>query len=250
MKSLENAITFNIETTGVDIFNDEIISCTVGTFNGDNLVTETTYYDCDADITPEISSLNDITQEMLEGSDKFSELKGYLHEVIEGKYLVTMNPKFHVNMANINGDNFIELDKVICIGRICRRLNALGLDIKNNKLNYLRYYLGVDIKREELDSSTEMKNVIIGKVFHKLCMILFELGEIQNIDVEEVCVWANGTIITNVMPLGKHSGKLFQDIPLDYWNWALSNMDCLIEDHINYDPDLSKSIAIALDKII
>jgi hypothetical protein len=68
--------------------------------------------------------------------------------------------------------------------------------------------------------------------------------------MSQVLQWLQEPIIYDTMPFGKHKGKPLESVPLDYWMWALENMDSLNEDKDNYDPDFAASVAAALEKIM
>jgi DNA polymerase III epsilon subunit-like protein len=249
MSTYGNVTILNTETTGVDFSKDEIIALALGRHSkAGNWVADVTYYDADKAITPEISSLHDITPSMLPNT-KFYEGAGDLAPNIKD-YVVSNNASFHVNMVNRNGVDVLTDKKVICTMRIAKKLSTMDLDVSNFKLNYLRYYFGVNVSRNDFNTNTEMNNVITGELFGKQCELLLGMGEISSIDMEEVYVWANAPILMTKMPFGKHTGKRFEDIPMEYWNWALANMDALQEDNKKYDPDLAASVVSALEKFI
>lgn len=248
MSTYGNVTILNTETTGVDFSNDEIIAVALGANDDSKWNASVTYYDADKAITPEISSLHDITPSML-GKTKFYESASALAETLN-EYVVCNNSSFHANMVKRNGVAILDDKKLICTMRIAKKLSTMDLDMSSFKLNYLRYYFGVNVARNDYATDTEMNNVIIGNLFEKQCELLLGLGEISTIDMEEIWVWANAPILLTKMPFGKHSGKRFEEIPMDYWNWALVNMDALQEDNKKYDPDLAASVVAALEKII
>lgn len=238
----------NTETTGVDFKEDEVIALAVGRCsNAGNWIAGVNYFKADKKITPEIAYIHDITQDML-GDKMFHQVAPTYNDM--GEYIVMYNADFHATMINRNGVELLKDKKIICAMRIARKLAAKHFDMDNYKLNYARYFLGVEVDRNDYRSNTETTNVVVGNVFDKLCQLLLELGEISAIDMAEVYEWVNQPVIYKKMTFGKHAGKLFEDIPLEYWNWALSNLDTLQEDNPKYDSDLAASIALALEKII
>ena len=245
MSTFKDVTILNTETTGVDYANDEIIALAVGRLsNSNNWMADVTYFDSDVEITPEISAIHDITSDML-GDQKFYEAISDL-QVDFKDYVISHNAPFHASMINRNGVNALKDKKVICTMRMAKKLTTLGLEVDNFKLNYLRYYYGVEVNRNDFVTNTEMTNVVTAKLFENQVNILLELGVIESLDFEEVYEWVEAPIIYERMTFGKHAGKLFSEIPTDYWRWALANLDSLQEGHERYDADLAASIAEAL----
>ncbi len=248
MINFDNVTIVNTETTGLDFKQDQVIALCVGykssTGKWDNM---TSYCKADVPITPEISYLHDITESML-GDKRLHELDGVIPDVNE--YVVMCNSTFHAGMINGNGSKMLSGKKLICVSRISKKLDALGLGMTNYKLPYLNHFFGANIKRNDYETDTAMHNAIIGKVFEKQVEMMKALGQIHEYNLEEIYEWLEAPIIYENMTFGKHVGKPMVEIPITYWTWALSNMDSLQEDGDKYDSDLAASVAAALDKIL
>ncbi len=136
--------------------------------------------------------------------------------------LVAHNAKFDVDMLVKEG---VHPKKVICTLKLARHLDPNGV-IPKYKLQYLRYYLGIQIQATAHDALGDIL------VLEKLIEILFikmskDIGPAA-VDNKMMDISSKPVLLSR-MYFGKHKGVFFRDIPKDYLNW-LSGTDDLDED--------------------
>jgi len=174
----------------------------------------------------EAMSVHHITNEMVEnkptfkGSPDHQKLVTLLND--DKNILVAHNAKFDVDMLVKEG---IHPKKVICTLKLARHLDPNGV-IPKYKLQYLRYYLGIQIEATAHDALGDI--LVLEKLFERLfARMSKDIGpsavENKMIDI------SSKPVLLSRMFFGKHKGELFRDIPVDYLKW-LSGKDDLDED--------------------
>lgn len=217
-------ICLDCEATGLDIEKDEIVEIAVVKFTFDEtLETFESLIDPVIPIPAESIAVHNITLEMVQGKPKIEEVLPQIFKLIDKHTIVGHNIGYDLSMliqaakkrsipCPINLENSI--DTV--------RLARLYAESPSNSLETLRKHFNI----EEEGAHRAMNDVIVNiKVFKYLTR------EFKK--TEEILSRLKQPIVLKSMPLGKHKGLPFREIPIDYLYWA-SNQ--------NFDMDLSFSI--------
>ncbi len=177
-------------------------------------------------IAIEPMSVHHITNEMVadksafKDSNEHQKLVDLLND--DTNILVAHNAKFDVDMLVKEG---VKPKKEICTLKLARHLDPNGV-IPKYKLQYLRYYLGIQIEATAHDALGDI--LVLEKLFERLFVKMSK--DIGPAAVENKMIEISSKpVLLSRMFFGKHKGQLFRDIPKDYLKW-LSGTDDLDED--------------------
>lgn len=136
--------------------------------------------------------------------------------------LVAHNAKFDVDMLEKED---IHPKKIICTLKLARHLDPKGV-IPRYSLQYLRYFLGINIEATAHDALGDI--LVLEKLLERLFFRMSK--DIGPKAVEDKMMdISSKPVLLSRMFFGKHKGKLFREIPKDYLQW-LSGKDDLDED--------------------
>ena len=138
--------------------------------------------------------------------EKLSKLVGDEHNII-----IAHNASYDVEMLNREG---IHPQKVICTLKLARYLDSAGVIPKYN-LQYLRYYLGLEIDAKAHDA---LGDIMVLEALFKRIYDKFVANGLRNPNREMIKI-SNNPILIPRMPFGKHKGGLFSEVPQDYLQW-------------------------------
>ncbi len=177
-------------------------------------------------ITIDAMCVHHITEEMVENKPAFKDsphhqkLVDLLND--DTNILVAHNAKFDVDMLVKEG---IHPKRIICTLKIARHMDPKGF-IPRYSLQYLRYFLGIEIKATAHDALGDI--LVLEKLFERLFVKMSEKigpGAVEN----KMMDISSKPVLLSRMYFGKHKGEFFKDIPQDYLKW-LSGTDDLDED--------------------
>lgn len=228
--SAEIFVCLDCEATGLDIENDAIIELAAVTFTLDkNLNSFETLID-PVQIIPEQSmKIHRITNEMVQGKPKIKEILPSFLKFIEGRIIIGHGIKFDIDMivkAAKNNQVPCNIEKQQTIDTL--RLARLYGQTSVNSLEILRQHFNILTD----GAHRAMNDVIVNIEVFKHLTKTFKT-------TENLLSRLQKPISMKAMPLGKHKGKPFRDIPTDYLSWAA---------HQNFDQDLLFSIKGELKK--
>jgi DNA polymerase III epsilon subunit-like protein len=153
-------------------------------------------------------------KECLEGSEMQKELKNLLKDGI----LVAHNAKFDIAMLEAEG---IKVPRFICTFRVARYLDKEGV-IPEYNLQFLRYYLDLDIEAHAHDAEDDVK------VLHALFLRLLEkVKEKESSDesaIEKMIEISSTPTLFNKINFGKYKDKKLEEVvEIDkrYLEWLL-----------------------------
>lgn len=207
-------------------------------------------------VTPEISAVTHITQKMVENKPFFGKrIEGDFNAVIDtfgdGLNLVAHNAFYDSKV--LENYNLRKFDSPwLCTMRMAKKLYADDDTVTQFNLPYLRY-------RFELDIPSDMPHHRAGTDAYMAAMLfehlITEMEEQEIIDKNlpyrpQVEEWLAAPITITKMPFGKHKGKPLAEVPLDYWKWALKNLNSLDEEADEYDADFATSVANVLEALL
>ena len=114
-----------------------------------------------------------------------------------------------MQMFHIEG---IYSPRVICTLKLARHLDTNGVIPKYN-LQYLRYYLGLEIEASAHDALGDV--LVLEGLFSRLNAKFQENDQMKDPIQEMIHISSNPVLIAR-MPFGKHKGKLFSKVPRRY----------------------------------
>ena len=263
IQSFLNQVTIvDTETTGIETDSSEIVEIASGTYINNNWSVDEQLLGTVKPIPPEASAIHFISNRMVRGLPNFSQQLDRVAEILNlGKtsYFVAHNADFDRQMiVRAYEKSFESNDQVsfiknknnwICTWRLAKAVLGIDYERQQYGLSYLRYSLNLDVP-DDLPAHRAAADVLTCcKLLEKLIDLAYENHFIRdNDDIGEKLVslcW--NPVQVNTWPLGKHKGKKLDDIPTDYYVWALDNLDLFNESSANYNMDLADSVANVLE---
>lgn len=230
--SLDNEIfvCIDCETTGLDPVQDRIIEVAVGLFTTKEIIAQyETLIDPEC-VIPEASIVfHRITDDMVLGKPKIHEVIPQIIQMVEKKVIVGHGISFDVQMI-VNAAQRANIPTDMMHNRMIDTLRLARLygESPVNSLEYLRQHFNI----QEEGAHRAMNDVVVNiDVFRYLSKRFKSLREILEI--------LERPILMKHMPLGKHKGRPFKEIPLEYLRWAANK---------EFDQDLLFSIRSELKK--
>ena len=167
-------------------------------------------------ISIDAMAVHHITNKMVEDKPPFKGSEAYerLSKLVSDQHniIVAHNARFDMEMLNREG---IEPPKVICTLKLARHLDSTGVIPKYN-LQYLRYYLGLEIDAKAHDALGDI--LVLERLFSRLYAKFRENDQLKDPVQEMINISSNPVLIPR-MPFGKHKGMLFSEVPQDYLEW-------------------------------
>lgn len=214
---MANFLFFDTETTGN---TEKDVLCQIAyKHNGKEF---SALYKPTIAIPPEASAVHHITNKMVADKPAFKESGDYaaVKTLFEkgDPIAVAHNAKFDIDMFKKEG---IAIPRFICTLRLARYLDKEN-KIPRYNLQYLRYFLGIEIDAQAHDALGDVK--VLEALFERLQTKMIELvGEEKALD-EMLAVSARPSLI-NMFTFGKHNEKTVADvakIDRGYLEWLLA----------------------------
>jgi DNA polymerase-3 subunit epsilon len=223
-------VCLDCETTGLTPETDQIIEIALIKFDFTQTINAyETLIDPQIAISPESMAIHHITNEMVKGKPKIAEILPTVIEQI-GKHVLVGHginndiaficaaAKHHQIPCKLESHPYIDT----------LRLARLYGESPINSLEKLRQHFNI----AEEGAHRAMNDVIVNiEVFKYLSQTFKTTEELMN--------RLKNPILLKAMPLGKHKGRPFPEIPVEYLRWA---------SHQNFDQDLLFSIKTELKK--
>ncbi|MES2930387.1 MAG: 3'-5' exonuclease [Patescibacteria group bacterium] len=178
-------------------------------------------------IPPEASAITHITDKHVADKPAFKESNNYgaIKLMLEDPtaVMVAHNAKFDV--AIIANENIIPAN-FICTLRVARALDTKNV-IPQYKLQFLRYYLGIEIEADAHDALGDV--LVLEKLFERL---LSKMMKENNIDkdgaIEKMIEISSRPSLMNMFSFGKYNGKTCAEvlaIDRGYLEWMLAQKE-------------------------
>lgn len=223
-------VCFDLETTGLEPEKDQIIevACTRFTFDG-TIETFETLIDPGCPIPPESIEIHHITDEMVKGKPTIDTVLSSLLKFI-GKEIVVGHgipldlaflkaaAKRHQVPCQLEAQAFIDT----------LRLARLYGESPTNSLEKLREHFNIVSEGAHRAMSDVTVNIEVFKFLSK-----------QFKTTEQLLERLKHPILLKTIPLGKHKGRAFSEIPIEYLQWAVRK---------DFDQDLLFSIRTELKR--
>ena len=144
------------------------------------------------------------------GSPEHEQLLGLVKD--KENVVVAHNASFDMGMLHKEG---IYSTRTICTLKLARHLDKNGVIPKYN-LQYLRYYLGLEVDAKAHDAAGDI--LVLEALFERLHAKIKEDQRIGD-PIQEMIRISNNPVLIPRIPFGKHRGTHFKDIPRDYLEW-------------------------------
>lgn len=221
-------ICLDCESTGLLPDKDRIIEIAAARFTFDQILEEfETLIDPECDIPETSQDIHKISKEMIEGKPKIAEILPQVLKMINGHILVGHGIGFDIALIAAEAKRHqipcqIEQQPYLDTLRLARLYGESPV----NSLQQLRQHFNI----EPQGAHRAMSDVIVNiEVFKQLARTYRS--------TEELFQALQKPIRLKTMPLGKHKGRRFDEIPLEYLKWAEKK---------DFDQDLLYSIRLEL----
>ncbi|MBN2479042.1 MAG: DUF3820 family protein [Parachlamydiales bacterium] len=222
-------ICLDIEATGLDPKTDRIIEVAAAKFNfSEILEVFDTLIDPEIQIPKLSQNIHNISQEMVSGKPKIKDVLKDFFKFLKNKVIVGHGIKFDIDIidaeakrnginSNIQNQNYIDT----------LRLARLYGESPFNSLKELSKHFNVEFEGAHRALNDVKANI---EVFKHLSRPFTTTSQLFK-RLEK-------PILMKAMPLGKHKGRPFSEIPIDYLKWAAGK---------EFDMDLLFSIRLEIN---
>lgn len=221
-------ICLDCESTGLEPTTDRIIEIAVAQFTFQGILQQyETLIDPECPIPTTSQEIHKISQEMIAGKPKIREVLPKILSMIEGHTIVGHGIGFDVSLIAHEAKRFEIPSKIQHQPQIdTLRLARLYGESPVNSLERLRQHFNIQPEGAHRAMSDVIVNI---EVFKQLTKAFHNSEQIFNTLQKPIKLKA--------MPLGKHKGRRFDEIPLEYLLWAEKK---------DFDQDLLYSIRLEL----
>lgn len=220
----ETFVCIDCEMTGLDLISDRIIEIGLIKFTFDQILEEyETLIDPERPIPAESIAIHHITDEMVAGKPTIDKILPQILKMAGSHILIGHGIKHDIDLIALAAErsniqttiaNNLRMDTL--------RLARLYGDSPVNSLEQLRRHFNVEAE----GAHRAMSDVIVNMhVFKHLCRRFRNVNEIFDV--------LSRPIQMKAMPFGKHKGRPFKEIPIEYLVWA---------SHKEFDEDLMFSL--------
>jgi len=259
---LQSVTVIDTETTNLKPELAEIVEIAGARYNGQNWQVNSTLLGAKNGIPPEASAKTHISTRMIDGKPTFADSQDTVSQILNvanTRWYVAHNSSYDQTVLAKSysecGQNELQAvandrSRWICTHRLSKRLLDVTFADMQYNLSYLRYKLDLPIS-DDIESHRAGADTLV-------CAVLFEFlvdyalatdrvtdGLDLGDQIHYLC-WQ--PIVYKAWPFGKNKGKAFGEIPDDYYLWALQNLDALNEDKADFNPDLSESVRLELER--
>ncbi|OGM93996.1 hypothetical protein A2524_01740 [Candidatus Wolfebacteria bacterium RIFOXYD12_FULL_48_21] len=213
---MNKLIFLDTETTGNDVTRDRL--CQVCYKTTDGIRTE--FFKPPIPISVESMSITHITNKMVADKAPFagSAMAGELGALLNEGILVAHNAVFDKAILEAEG---LAVPKYICTLRVARALDPEGV-LPQYKLQFLRYYLDLDVDAHAHDAEGDVK--VLVAVFDRQFAKLKQEGLSDDEVVEKMLHISTTPMLFKKFTFGKHIGKDIAEvakIDKGYLQWLL-----------------------------
>jgi DNA polymerase-3 subunit epsilon len=220
----EQFVCFDLETTGLDPAANSIIEVAAARFTFDGVLESyESLVDPEIPISAESIAIHHITDEMVKGKPKIGEILQPLLKFLGSDILIghgiTLDIAFLLNAAKrLSIPCKLESQPYLDTLRMARLYGESPF----NSLEKLREHFNIESEGAHRAMSDVIVNIEVFKFLAKQYKTTHELFERLKKPIQ-----------LKTMPLGKHKGRPFAEVPIEYLQWAA---------HKDFDQDLLFSI--------
>jgi len=223
-------ICLDCETTGLDARNDRIIEIAVIKFTFTEILERfETLIDPECQISESSMAIHHISQDMVKGKPKILEVLPQISKMIDNHIVMGHGIKLDLNFLSESAKRCqfpSSFDACPTIDSL--RLARLYGESPTNSLEMLREHFNI----EPEGAHRAMSDVIVNISVFKYLAQSFKT-------TEQLLERLKKPILLKLMPLGKYKGRPFNEISMEYLQWA-ANAD--------FDQDLLFSVRTELQK--
>jgi exodeoxyribonuclease X len=220
---MKKIIFFDTETTGNEPIKDFVCQLAYKTTDA----TFSELFKPSIPIPPEASAITHITNKMVADKPAFQESDNYgtIKLLFEdpNSVVVAHNAKF--DLAIIGKEGIVPAN-FICTLRVARALDKDNV-IPQYKLQYLRYYLDIEIEAEAHDALGDV--LVLEKLYERLlAKIIKEDGLTEEKAVEKMIDISSRPSLMNMFNFGKYNSKTLAEvvgIDRGYLEWMLAQKE-------------------------
>lgn len=250
-------IVVDTETTSVDTSKAEIIEVASGRLLDGDWYTSELLLGSLRPIPPEASAVNHISDRMIANlptfDDKMDEIDSILHSDTV-KSMVAHNANFDRKVLAESyrrcneQERYHQFDQErewICTWRLAKAVLGIDYDRMQYGLSYLRYFLDLDVDDDLAAHRAAVDVITCGRLLERLLSLAIERNLVdptEDILPQLISLCWDPIPITKWSIGKKYAGRNLQDIPSDYYLWAIVNIDELNENHSRFNQDLAKSV--------
>jgi DNA polymerase III subunit epsilon len=204
-------ICLDCESTGLDTANDRMIEIAVARFTFDQVMqTFESLIDPECSIPQVSQEIHKISSEMLQGKPKVAAVLPDVLKMIEGHIIVGHGIGFDISLIAAEARRCqipTNIEKACFIDTL--RMARLYGESPINSLERLRQHFNI----EPEGAHRAMSDVIVNIEVFKYLSKSFQT-------TEQLLKTLEKPIKLKTMPLGKHKGRRFDEIPVEYLLWA------------------------------
>ncbi len=220
---IKKIIFFDTETTGNEPKKDFVCQLAYKTTG----MTFNELFKPSIPIPPEASAITHITNKMVADKPSFKESTNYgtIKLLFEdpNSVVVAHNAKF--DLAIINKEDIIPAN-FICTLRVARYLDKDNV-IPQYKLQFLRYYLDIEIEAEAHDALGDV--LVLERLYERLLnKIIKEDSITEEQAIEKMIDISSRPSLMSIFNFGKHNGKTVEEvasIDRGYLEWMLAQKE-------------------------
>lgn len=221
-------ICLDCESTGLDIKSDRIIEIAAVKFTFDQILeSRETLINPECLIPEESRAIHNISQEMVASKPLIKQSLPEFLKMVDGHIIMGHGIGFDIGLIAAEADRAQIPTKILQSPTIdTLRMARLYGESPVNSLDRLRQHFNIEAQGAHRAMSDVMVNI---EVFKALCKGYKTTEELVAILLKPIKLRA--------MPLGKHKGRKFNEIPIEYLQWAEKK---------DFDQDLLYSIRCEL----
>lgn len=213
-------IFLDTETTGNDLSKDRLCQVCYKTLE-EKGETKVEYFKPPILMSVKSMSINHITNKMLENKEAFtdSQMKKDLESLLATGILVAHNARFDCAMLEAEG---MAIPKFICTLRVARFLDTDSV-IPEYGLQFLRYYLGLEVEASAHDAEGDVK--VLVAIFNRLFSKIKETEENEEKAIQKMIEISSTPSLFTKFNFGKHNGKKIEEVlksDRGYLEWLLN----------------------------
>lgn len=224
----EKFICLDCEATGLEPTQDRIVEIAVASFSFEKIFDQyESLIDPERPIPQTSQEIHNISQEMVAGKPKIQEVLPDLLKMIEGHTIVGHGIGFDIALIAAEAKrNQIptKIQEAPLIDTL--RLARLYGESPVNSLDKLRQHFNIEPQGAHRAMSDVLVNIEVFKYLSKTFKTTEELFKVLQKPIK-----------MKTMPLGKHKGRRFEEVPIEYLLWA---------ERKDFDQDLLYSIRLEL----